>query len=139
MGNTDAHIPHCIGIVWNSVFAERCEQGEIVEALSAGHSFVSDGPLVHIGLGNARMGDRATAEDRGRELEITAVDVKGLAWVKVVADGKQVDAWWCRSEAKFTKKIAVPAGAGKYVRVEVRSDDGRRAYSNPIYLEQSRK
>jgi predicted metal-dependent phosphoesterase TrpH len=134
MGNTDAHVPHCIGIVWNSVYAEKCEQDEIVRELSAGHSFVSDGPLLHIGLGKARMGDRATAEDRGGELEITAVDVKGLAWVKVVVDGKQADAWWCRSEAKFTKTMAVPAGAAKYVRVEVRSDDGRRAYSNPIYL-----
>jgi len=134
MGNTDAHLPHGIAMVWNSVYADRCEQPAILEALSAGHSFVSDGALVHIQLGKAQMGDRATAEDRNQKLAITAVDSRGLAWVRLVADGKPLTSWWCKSKPKFTKRLPIPATVSKYIRVEVRSDDGRRAYSNPIYL-----
>jgi hypothetical protein len=132
MGNTDAHAPHAIGIVWNSVYAKTCDQAAILEALSAGHSFVSDGPLVHIAMGKTQMGDRA--EDRSAKLAITAVDVRGLSTVKIIADGKPVAGWWCKSQTKFTKRFVVPETASKYVRVEVRSDDGRRAYSNPIYF-----
>jgi hypothetical protein len=134
MGNTDAHTPHALGIVWNSVFVEQCDQASVLAALSAGHSFVSEGPLVHISLGKALMGDRASAEDRAGKLAITAVDSRGLATVKVIADGKPIAGWWCKSNSKFSKRLVVPQTGAKYVRVEVRSDDGRRAYSNPIYL-----
>jgi hypothetical protein len=134
MGNTDAHVPHGLGAVWNSVFADRCDQASIVGALTAGHSFVSDGPLVHIALGKAKMGDRAQAEERTGKLAITAVDSRGLSTVKIIADGKTVAGWWCKSQSKFTKRFAVPASVARYVRVEVRSEDGRRAYSNPIYF-----
>ena len=38
MGNTDAHIPHSIGICWNGVLADAGDQASILAALSAGRS-----------------------------------------------------------------------------------------------------
>jgi hypothetical protein len=135
MGNTDAHSPHELGMVWNSVYSPTCDQESILHHLRAGHSFVSEGPLVHISLGNARMGDRVgETPDRSEKLSITAVDTAGLATVKVIADGKTIGWWWCKSRTKFTKRLDIGQTPAKYVRVEVRSDDGRRACSNPIYL-----
>ena len=134
LGNTDAHAPHAIGMVWNAVFAPRCDQPTILRALRGGRSFVSDGPLVHIALGRARMGTRAKATDRADELKVTAVDTRGLASVRVVADGEEIAFWPVSQTTKLEKSIVVSAAAAKYVRVEVRALDGRRAFSNPIYL-----
>ncbi len=134
MGNTDAHAPHGIGMVWNSVFASKCEQQAILKALCAGRSFVSDGPLVHMALGKAQMGQRVRAGERSAPLRVTAVDSRGLSWVRVIADGKELGWWSCWRKPKFEKSIKIPAKVKRYVRVEVGSDDGRRAFSNPVYL-----
>jgi len=134
MGNTDAHAPHAIGMVWNSVFAPRCDQPSILRALRAGRSFVSDGPLVHIALGGAQMGTRAKPADRSNNLKVTAVDSRGLASVSVVADGAPIAFWPMQQGTRLEQSLALPASVARYVRVEVRSRDGRRAFSNPIYL-----
>jgi len=134
MGNTDAHAPHGIGIVWNSVFATKCDQKTILKALCAGRSFVSDGALVHIQMGRTTMGRKASEADRKQTLNITAADSRGLAMVRLIGDGKQIGRWDCKDEPKWTRSHKVPKRIKRYVRVEVRSLDGRRAYSNPIYL-----
>lgn len=134
MGNTDAHAPHAIGMVWNSVFADTCDEPSIIAALKQGHSFVSDAPLVHIALGDARMGDKASPADRGQQFEFTAVDSHRLMEVCVIADGEEIFSQNFKTETSFKGTISIPASVKKYVRVEVRSRDGRQAYSNPIYL-----
>lgn len=132
MGNTDAHAPHAIGIVWNSVFAARCTEPSILAALCRGDSFVSDGPLVHIALGRTTMGRRVTS--RRQRLRLTAVESRGLANVRVIADRRVIREWAPRGAVRIEQSVPVPRFAKRYVRVEVRAVDGRRAYSNPIYL-----
>jgi hypothetical protein len=134
MGNTDAHAPHAIGMVWNSVYAEQCEQEAILAALRAGRSFVSDAPLIHIGLGEAEMGQTAQPSDRRSTLKITAVDSRGLASVRVVGDSEPLEQWLLNGETVLTKSLRIPRGVRRYVRAEVRSRDGRQAFSNPIYF-----
>jgi hypothetical protein len=134
MGNTDAHVPHGIGTVWNCVFTDRCEIGSVLQELRLGHSFVSEAPLLHIALGEARMGDKADSADRDNTLQATAVDSRGLASVSIIVDGEVVVEHRLHGEAKWENTWTVPATAQRYVRVEVRSIDSRRAYSNPIYL-----
>ena len=133
LGNTDAHSPHGIGMVWNCVFAEHCDQESILAAIKQGHSFVSDGPLIHIALGEARMGDKASAADRGQAFEVTAVDRK-LTEIVIVADGEEIFAQNIRGQNPYKGTIEVPASAKHYIRAEVHTRDGRHAYSNPIYL-----
>ncbi len=134
MGNTDAHAPHAIGIVWNGVFAPRCEQKTILAVLSKGRSFVSNGPLIHIAMGRAQMGERAGESDRRNPLKMTVVDSRGLTRVRVVADGRVVGTWHLEDAAKFERALRIPKSARRYVRVEVRSRDGARGYSNPVYF-----
>jgi hypothetical protein len=134
LGNTDAHAPHAIGMIWNGVFAPRCDQESVLAAVHHGHSFVSDAPLVHIALGDARMGDRASTADRKHELEVTVVDSRGLNRVEIVADGEKIFRQHFDGETMWKGNVKVPAKVEKYVRAEVHSRDARRAYSNPIYL-----
>lgn len=134
MGNTDAHAPHAIGIVWNNVFAARCDQKTILKALTAGRNFVSEGPLVQLRVGRTGMGGRASAADRSQGASITAVDIRRLSWVKLIGDGKVIGRWDCRGKPKWERRQTVGRRLGRYLRVEVRSEDGRRGYSNPVYL-----
>lgn len=134
LGNTDAHAPHAIGMVWNGVFAPRRAERAVIAAVRQGRSFVSDGPLLHVALGRAGMGMDASARDRKARLKVTAVDSAGLASVRVVADGCPLAAFDARGRPSWVGSVAVPRRVRKYVRVEVTATDARRAFSNPIYL-----
>lgn len=135
MGNTDAHLPHAIGIVWNGVFAQKCDQQTILSELEQGHSFVSDAPLIHIAMGEARMGDRASTPDRKNDFEITVVDSRGLNNVAVIADGEEIFYQHFRGETVWKGEVKIPAHVKKYVRAQAYTRDAKRAYSNPIYIE----
>jgi hypothetical protein len=134
VGNTDAHMPHGIGMVWNAVYAEKCEEAIILSEIRKGHSFISDAPLVYITLGGAKMGDLATDDDCKKALEITIADAGGLSELRVVADGHEIHYRLFRGDTKFQECLLLERRVTNYIRVEVRSRDGRRAYSNPIFL-----
>jgi hypothetical protein len=134
MGNTDAHAPHSIGMVWNGVFAPRCSERDVLSAVRAGRSFVSDGPLLQATLGRAGMGSTASKADRRAGLKIAAVDSAGLRSLRVVADGRPLALFDARGRESWERKLALPRRVRKYVRVEAEAMDSRRALSNPIYL-----
>lgn len=134
LGNTDAHAPHSIGIVWNGVFASRCAERDVLAAIRAGRSFLSDGPLLQTTLGRAGMGMDASAADRQNGLRITAVDSEGLRSIRVIADGRLLMEFDARNRPFWERRVALPRRVRAYVRVEATASDARRAYSNPIYL-----
>ncbi|MCC7518884.1 MAG: CehA/McbA family metallohydrolase [Verrucomicrobiae bacterium] len=134
MGNTDAHAPHAIGMVWNGVFAARRSERNILAAVRSGRSFVSDGPLLQTTLGRAGMGMEASGRDRKEGLRITAADSAGLLAIRVIGDGRRLAAFDARGRAAWVRTLAVPRRVRAYVRVEAIAEDGRRAFSNPIYL-----
>jgi hypothetical protein len=135
MGNTDAHTPHAIGIVWNGIFASQCDEKTILQEIQKGNSFASNGPLVHIQLGKATMGQVVSDADKKKPLQITGVDAGGLSRVFLIVDGKRIQAWDVLDSKKFTTKFSLKKQPKKYLRVEVWSYDGFRAYSNPIYFQ----
>ena len=92
---------------------------------------VSEAPLIYLALGDARMGDVASASDRANALRTHAVDSRGLSSVRVLADGEEVFYRHFRGDVTFENDLEVPAKAARYVRVEVRGVDGKRAYSQP--------
>lgn len=133
-GNTDAHAPHAIGMVWNGVFVNRRNPNSVRKALEQGHNFVSDAPLVHLALGAASMGDTASATDRRSKLQVTAVDSRGLQDVAIITDGQTRFTQLVGGTTKFELAWAIPRNVRRYVRFQARSVDGRRGYTNAIYL-----
>jgi len=138
MGNSDAHSPHAIGIVWNGVLAPRGDQAAIRSALSAGHSFASEAPLLNLTAGRTRMGDRLSCGGRKEPLVATVADSRGLLRVRLVADGKVRRTWHLNGQPVCRKTIPIPAAWRRYARLEAISLDGRRGYSNPVYLDTER-
>ena len=134
MANTDAHIPHQIGIAWNAVFAPRRDQRSVLKALSMGRSFASEAPLLNLTVGGTGMGGQVPDRARPGELVATVVESRGLQSVRLVADGKVRRTWRMDGQTCFTHQQTVPAAWARYVRVEACTLDGRRGFSNPVYL-----
>jgi len=132
MGNTDAHSPHAIGIVWNGVFAPSCDQESILKALSAGRSFASEAPLLHLAVGRITMGGQVRG--RAASIRLTAADSRGLLRVRLIGDGRVRRTWHLDEQPYFEQAVKLAKNLKRYIRMEVLSADGRRGYSNPIYL-----
>ncbi len=134
MGNTDAHIPHAIGMVWNGVFASKCDQPSIKKAMEAGKMFISEAALVDLTVGRVGQGGRVRDRAKAETAKINVVDSRGLLRVRIVGDGKVRKTWHLDGETEFKHEMKIAKSLKKYIRLEVISIDGRRAFSNAIYL-----
>lgn len=139
MGNTDAHLPHCIGSVWNGVFRSRLEKREVIRALGRGRNFVSEAPCIDLlassGGRRAQMGESLRVKGNKATIHIRVADSFGLQALRIVQDGrvkKEIDL-----RGKTNALINVPlkiSRRSRYVRVECNARDWRRAYTNPVYF-----
>jgi len=122
-GADDAHFegerPDAFG-AWVWVRAERLDPAALLAALKAGRYYTSQGPRIH---------DIAIDADRG-EVEIacspvSSVFLSGARWQAGARHGRGITA--CRMPLE-------PFRDG-YVRVTVVDGQGKRAWSNPIWLD----
>jgi len=134
MGNTDAHAPHSIGMVWNGVFAQRCSKTAILKTLREGHHFVSEAPLLHLQAGNVGMGE-SVKKTKTLKLQLNAVDARGLSKVLLIADGKTIKTWDMKNALQLKLSLPFPARAKRYVRIEAIARDAKHGFSNPIFIE----
>ena len=139
MGNTDAHLPQAVGDVWNGVLLQRPSKKKVLEALWAGHFFASDAPFIHLSCGRAVMGDTARKRKGSRvEVRYQCVDSVGLQLVRIVAGGKPVKEFHPTGDTVVKGSYGVKfKGGHSYIRVECLARDGRRAYTNPIYIREA--
>ncbi len=134
MGNTDSHSPHGIGTVWNGVWASRCDEATILKRLQAGRMFVSEGPLLHLTVGSTGMGSRVKDRRQAGPVKLTVVDSRGLLRVRLVADGRVRRTWHMDGEPVMKQSLTLPRYARTYIRIEAIAIDGKRGYTNPVYL-----
>jgi len=136
MGNTDAHLPHAVGDVWNGVLVPRLTKAGVLKAFWAGRFFVSDAPFINLKSGKAEMGGTVAAAKRSSvDIQFACADSLGLQQVRVIANGKVVKVIWPRHEkvVEGTYRLRFSGGSA-YVRAECFARDNRRAYTNPIYI-----
>lgn len=134
MANTDAHMPHQVGIAWTGVFAPRCDVRSVLKALNLGRCFASEAPLLNLTVGGVGMGGGLSARGRATPLSFTVVESRGLQSVRLVADGKVRRRWRLDGRTRLDHRQILPPGWVRYVRVEAVTLDGRRGFSNPVYL-----
>ncbi len=134
LGNSDAHAPHGIGCVWNGVWAPRCDEAAILRAAATGRLFVSEAPLLDLRVGAAGMGCRAGPRSAAGPVRIRAADAQGLLRVRLVADGRVRRTWHPDGRPLLTADCPVPRGTRRYLRLEAIATDGRRGFTNPVYL-----
>lgn len=139
LGASDAHIPEAIGTAWTGVFAARRTAPSIIGALGKGQCFASESSLVDFSCDGQPMGS-SVQRPSGKTvtLRFRIADAAGLAWARVVSQGKIVKEYAVHGgkivEGSLPRKVVKAA----YYRVESAAIDNRRAYSSPIYVEPCR-
>lgn len=136
LGASDAHIPESIGCCWTAMPEIKPGIPAVLDALNTGNCLASEGPLLTIRLNDRPMGSTVKKTGRGRRMRLTyrAVDAAGLQCVRIVAGGRVrktltphdatcIEGDWSFNPASF-----------RYIRLEARAVDNRRAFSGPIYI-----
>jgi hypothetical protein len=107
---------------WVWVQAERLDPDLLLESLKRGRYYTSQGPRIH---------DIAIDDDRTRVTVISSP----VASVFVTGDPR-VMSFAARHGTRLTETtLAIDAHRGSYCRVTVVDVDGKRAWSNPIWLD----
>lgn len=136
LGNSDAHMVHGIGSVWNGVLSERCNKQAILSSIRQGHCFVSDGPLINLTASRAEMGQTIRPR-RGSTItfQVAAADSAGIYQVRLIKNGQIVKRVAGR-ERRLVRIIHRERFVGRqfYLRAEISALDSRRAFSNPIFV-----
>ncbi len=149
VGGSDNHRPDsapdafaAVGRPTTVVWAGNLGQQAILAGIAAGHVFIDvDGTRtrrMEMSAGAARMGDTLPAGRGDVRLALHAVGARGGRW-RVIEDGRTLpdlaEAPIAADDETCTVSLARD-GRRHWVRAEVRSPDGRRAWliGNPIYL-----
>ena len=136
LGASDCHLVVEIGTAWTGIYAERCTSKALIEALRAGRCFASEGPLLDVTCNGKPMG--ATLKPKpGAKLTFRCrvAAAAGVAFVKVISDGKVVKEVWPKHEPRVDVTLERKAKRGNsYFRIETADANGRRAFSTPIYV-----
>lgn len=136
IGNSDAHIPEAVGCAWNAVFTPRCTEKGVIAALWKGHNYLSEAPALSFRTYGIMMGGRIKPHGSSVRFNIAAADVDGLREVRLVTrNGKVAKHWQLDDQIDFktthTQRIT---NRSLYFRLEVEAFDGKKAFSNPIYI-----
>ena len=137
LAGSDAHGLVEFGDCWTGVYAPRCSATSIADTLAAGDCFASELPLLDLTCNGKPMGSTVRAR-KGQPLRLAAraADAYGLAWARIISNGRVVKEWRIHEETTFESELTrkTPARRTHY-RLEIIADDDRRAFSAPIYIE----
>ena len=141
LGNSDAHLPHAIGDIWNGVSPDDESMEGVMDAVRRGRSFVSDAPLVSISAQQdggpvcEMGGDLIRSGEAALQVRILAADSFGLREVTLIRNGKPVERWDAGGETVASHVFSDNnVSDAVYYRMECRAMDNRRAYTNPVYI-----
>jgi len=135
-GNTDAHNVLELGMIWNGLLGGKPNREKIGRRVLTGRHFVSDGPFIELRVDDARMGQTYRPKRPTVTIAATAVDSVGIAKLRLLRNGRSVktkNSAGAPTQATMEIRDRIPPG-GTYYRAEALARDGRRAYTNPIWL-----
>jgi len=104
---------------WVMVKAERNEPEALLAALKAGHFYATQGPLIH----HIAWGEE--------EVEVTC---SPAAAVMVLGRGSRAVQSVGAIQTRVRLKLAALRAAGPFARIVIADEQGRRAWSNPVYF-----
>ncbi len=151
VGGSDNHRPDAapdafaaVGRPTTVVWAQALSRPEILAAISAGHVFIDvEGTrdrVLELTSGGARMGDVLDTCGPVSGFDAHVAGAPGALW-RVIADGRPASPVGGPAEGRVGGPDArwsftLPTAGVRWVRLEARTADGRRALliGNPIYL-----
>lgn len=117
------------------VYAPDGSQQTILAALRAGHSFLTNGPLLQFTLDNAIPGETIVATAGTARLSLTAFDLRGLERAVLIENGVAIKEFDLSSTREEITPIDIPVTSGSWYLVEGFGADGGYAFTNPIFVQ----
>ncbi len=118
----DTHAGAEVGLGWTMLraSAERLDLGAVWEALRRGHWYSTNGPLIH----DVRVD--------GNVVSAWTSPARAITFVARSPDGRR---FYSDDGALVDRAEYEIKGTETYLRVQVEDAEGRRAFSNPLYVE----
>lgn len=134
VGNSDAHQPFQIGMVWNGLLGGAEEKDLFPERLMQGEGFVSNGPVLNLKAGGEGMGSSVQVGKGKVEIKAEAHESVGISSLRVRRSGEIIreEKLGGRRRSACLEFTDIVSAGHSYYRAECLSVDGRRAYTNPI-------
>lgn len=133
-GNSDAHIHFEVGLIFNGFLSLPFHPSSLVSKIREGNHFVSSGPFIALKVNGVTMGKEV--EGAGRiEIELEACDAFHLRELSLIRNGEKI--WVKDVTSEKSVRISLEDSLDSrtlYYRAECRSEDGARAYTNPIFI-----
>ena len=134
-GNSDAHHGCNLGVIWTGLIGPKPNKQGIYQVLNKGHHFLSDGPVVILESGGVMMGETVVPSNSTREFMVRVYDQVGIWKVRVIKNGSLFKQWNIKGEKQAALSFEdIFEGNNSYYRVDCFTVDGKRAYSNPIWV-----
>ncbi len=136
LGASDCHSMVEIGNSWTGVLNATRSPASVIKSLRAGQCFATEAPLLDWSVNGKVMGSTLRPR-KGTTLRfhLRAADSAGLAWVRIISQGKIIKEIWAKGEPLVEATLSRKArGSAAYFRVECAAVDDRRAFATPIYI-----
>ena len=139
IANSDAHFTEDVG---NSAFTycymDSLSTANIRNAIKDGHCVASTGPFVEFTLDGNVIGESVDVPSGTNTLSITALsnaEFGNLEWLLVYVDEQLRDSIPL-SGTSYSDSVDINLDTSDdYIRLEVYTDTGKRAYTNPIWVD----
>lgn len=105
----------------------------ILEALRAGRSFVTNGPLLQFSLAGAVPGEQSAVQSGTATLTLDAFDRRGLSHALLIENGVAITELPLDG-IRQNVSLEVPVTPGSWYLVEAFGHDGGYAITNPIFI-----
>ena len=131
----DMHHPSDVGLGWVMLRAEKLSLDVLLDALSKGLYYSTTGPEIFA----LRVDDRSTSpgaadSSKGSVVSVRCSPARSIKFMARSADGK----CFCARDGELLSSAEYEIhGTETYLRVQVEDAAGRRAWTNPLYLEKS--
>ncbi len=122
-----------VGTFRTCVYAPRADQKVILDAVKAGHSFVTNGPLILATVQGAPPGSQVHGDDFV-EVKIEAVANRPLQHIDIVVDNKVAQSIRPTDPEHCTETVHLPATGAKWLLVEAYGPWPEFATTNAWYL-----
>ncbi len=113
---------------------EEISQENIMAAVKAGHSYMTNGPVMDVKIGEAVFGDTVEAENGSVTLSVRLFCRDGMESFRIVRNGETVSEKTLGGASSCEDELTVSAASGDWILVEVLGEYGLYAISNPFFV-----
>ncbi|QGQ94658.1 hypothetical protein EHS13_07030 [Paenibacillus psychroresistens] len=135
ISNSDAHNPGKVGANYIRGYMPKLDKENIMDVLKNGTYYGTNGPHLTFNMNGKMMGQDVAVPHNGDSatLDFTGYSEQGLTTVRLIKNGDVVQTWTPNGN-DIAEQLTVQVNSGDFFRMELEGNNGKYAYSNPIFI-----